>query len=226
VVLELKNVVKSYKGKRVLNNISFELKEGEIVSIFGKSGAGKSTLLRCINGLETIDKGSIRINGEYLYKQNGNYILSAKGDSLKKIRKSIGFVFQNFNLFPNLTVLENIVLAPIKVYKLEKDIVLNKANELLKKLDILDKRDCYPYELSGGQKQRVAIARACILSPKIICFDEPTSAVDDEVKKSIAQIILGLKEDNISVLIVSHDKDFSHSISDRIINIEGGKIIS
>ncbi|CDF59035.1 amino acid ABC transporter ATP-binding protein [Thermobrachium celere] len=226
MVLELKNVAKSYKGKRILDNISFEVKEGEIVSIFGKSGAGKSTLLRCINGLETIDKGSIKINGEYLYRQNGIYVEVAKGESLKKIRQSIGLVFQNFNLFSNLTVLENIILAPINVYNLDRELAVKKAELLLDRLKILDKRDFYPYELSGGQRQRVAIARACILSPKIICFDEPTSAVDDEVKKSIAEIIMEFKSEKIAVLIVSHDKEFSHSISDRIINIEGGKIIS
>ncbi|WDC85410.1 ATP-binding cassette domain-containing protein [Caloramator sp. mosi_1] len=118
-----------------------------------------------------------------MFKQNANSVEMAKGTRLKRIRQSIGYVFQNFNLFPNLTVLDNIILAPIRAYKLDKDIVMERANKLLEKLNISDKRDYYPYELSGGQKQRVAIARACILSPKIICFDEPTSAVDDEVKK-------------------------------------------
>ncbi|MCX7695006.1 MAG: amino acid ABC transporter ATP-binding protein [Caloramator sp.] len=225
-MLNVEGLIKSFRGQKVLDKVSFELKEGEIVSIFGRSGAGKSTLLRCINGLETIDRGSIKINGEYLYRENENYIEIAKGESLKRIRQSIGYVFQNFNLFPNLTVLDNIILSPVKAYKLDKDIAIEKANNLLKKLNISDKRDCYPYELSGGQKQRVAIARACILSPKIICFDEPTSAVDDEVKRSIADIIMEFKRENIAVLIVSHDKDFSYSISDRIISIEEGKIIS
>ncbi|MBZ4662581.1 MAG: Phosphonate-transporting ATPase [Caloramator sp.] len=226
MLLTVEGLVKSFRGQRVLDNVSFELNEGEVVSIFGKSGAGKSTLLRCINGLETIDEGNIKINGEYLYRQNENFIEGAKGETLKKIRQSIGYVFQNFNLFPNLTVLDNIILSPVKAYKLDKDMAIERAVKLLEKLNILDKKDCFPYELSGGQRQRVAIARACILSPKIICFDEPTSAVDDEVKKSIADIIMGFKKENMAVLIVSHDKEFSYSISDRIIKIEDGKIIS
>ncbi|GIW48619.1 MAG: polar amino acid ABC transporter ATP-binding protein [Caloramator sp.] len=225
MLLKVEGLIKSFRGQNVLDNVSFELKEGEIVSVFGKSGAGKSTLLRCINGLETIDKGSIEINGEYLYRQNGNFLEGAKGETLKKIRQSIGYVFQNFNLFPNLTVLDNIILSPIKAYKFDRDMAIKKAYGLLEKLNIIDKKDCYPYELSGGQRQRVAIARACVLSPKIICFDEPTSAVDDEVKKSIADIIMEFKRENMAVLIVSHDKEFSCSISDRIIKIEEGKII-
>lgn len=149
----------------------------------------------------------------------------ANGDSIKKIRRSLGYVFQNFNLFPNLNVMENLILSPTRVYNLTKDEAEKKAFELLKKLNIEDKANYYPYELSGGQKQRVAIARACMLTPKIICFDEPTSAVDDEVKRSIYDIIKTFKSENVAVILVSHDRDFVESISDRIINIECGKII-
>lgn len=224
MALVLDNVYKSFKGNMVLNGVSFSVDSGEVVSLFGKSGAGKSTILRCINGLEVIDKGNIIIDGEYLYKDNGNHVEIASGDVLKKIRRSVGYVFQNFNLFPNLTVMENLTLSPIRVYNINKEEAQKNAMELLTKLKIEDKANCYPYELSGGQKQRVAIARACMLSPKILCFDEPTSAVDDEVKKSIYEIIKGLVKEGMAVLLVSHDKDFVDSISDRIIYIENGKI--
>lgn len=225
MVLSVDNVSKSFKDNVVLDNINFKVNKGEVVSIFGKSGAGKSTLLRCINGLETIDKGNILVDGEYLYREVDGKVEVANGDSIKKIRRSLGYVFQNFNLFPNLNVMENLILSPTRVYNLTKDEAEKKAFELLKKLNIEDKANYYPYELSGGQKQRVAIARACMLTPKIICFDEPTSAVDDEVKRSIYDIIKTFKSENVAVILVSHDRDFVESISDRIINIECGKII-
>lgn len=225
MVLSVDNVSKSFKGNAVLDSISFGVNVGEVVSIFGKSGAGKSTLLRCINGLEIIDKGNILIDGEYLYRDVDGKIEVANGGVLKKIRQSVGYVFQNFNLFPNLNVMENLILSPTRVYNLTKDEAEKKAFELLKKLNIEDKAYFYPFELSGGQKQRVAIARACMLTPKIICFDEPTSAVDDEVKKSIYDIIKGFKSENVSVILVSHDREFVDNVSDRIINIECGKII-
>ncbi|MCX7950985.1 MAG: amino acid ABC transporter ATP-binding protein [Clostridiales bacterium] len=225
MVLSVDNVSKSFKDNVVLDNINFKVNKGEVVSIFGKSGAGKSTLLRCINGLETIDKGNILVDGEYLYREADGKVEAANGDRIKKIRRSLGYVFQNFNLFPNLNVMENLILSPTKVYNLTKDEAEKKAFELLTKLNIEDKANYYPYELSGGQKQRVAIARACMLTPKIICFDEPTSAVDDEVKRSIYDIIKAFKSENVAVILVSHDRDFVESISDRIINLECGKII-
>ncbi|MCR8744578.1 amino acid ABC transporter ATP-binding protein [Romboutsia lituseburensis] len=208
-MLEVKKLNKSFGENKVLNDISFELKSGEIGVLLGKSGTGKTTILRCINGLEEFDSGEIIVDD-----------ISIKNiKDINKIRKKTGMVFQNFNLFPHMSVLENIIQAPISVAKISREESINTAKKLLKLVDLEDKINAYPFELSGGQKQRVAIARACALTPKVLCFDEPTSALDVESIKKVINIINELKNKKIAILIITHDIGFANEIGDKIINI-------
>lgn len=208
-MLKVKKLNKSFGENKVLNDISFELKSGEIGVILGKSGTGKTTILRCINGLEEFDRGEIIVDD-----------ISIKNvKDINKIRNKTGMVFQNFNLFPHMSVLENIIQAPISVAKISKEEAINTAKKLLKLVDLEDKINSYPFELSGGQKQRVAIARACALTPKVLCFDEPTSALDAESIKKVINIINELKNKKIAILIITHDIGFANEIGDKIINI-------
>jgi polar amino acid transport system ATP-binding protein len=211
-MLKVKNLNKSFNKNTVLNNISFELNKGEIGVLLGKSGAGKTTILRCINGLEEFDSGEIIVDNEV--------IRSSK--DIKKIRGKIGMVFQNFNLFPHMSVIENIIESPVNVFKIPKEQAINTAKELLKLVDLEDKIDAYPCELSGGQQQRVAIARSCALMPKILCFDEPTSALDSDTIKRVVKIIKQLKIKGMTILIITHDVDFANELCDKIININNG----
>lgn len=210
-VLEIKNISKSFNKREVLNNFSLNVKEGEIVSIIGPSGAGKSTLLRCINGLEKIDSGEILIN---------NKSLKRKKDKIQKlINLEVGLVFQDYNLFPQYSVLKNVTLPLTTVLKIKKEEAIKEAEKLLKRMNLLEKRDSYPYELSGGEKQRVAIARAIATNPKIICFDEPTSALDPKLVMQVLEIIKDLANIGKAIIIVTHDINFAEQISDRIIEV-------
>jgi polar amino acid transport system ATP-binding protein len=224
MVLKVYGLSKSFKGNMVLDNVSFEIKKGEIAAVIGHSGAGKTTLLRCINGLEKFDRGEVIISGRYLVREVSGKMIYASNRELKAIRKSINLVFQNFNLFPHLTVLENVIEAPVHVYEVSKQTAKNEALEILKRLGLDDKVNAYPFELSGGQRQRVAIARACALEPDIICLDEPTSALDPELRDETASILRDLSKKDIAVLVISHDMDFVKRIADRIIFMERGKI--
>lgn len=215
-MLVIKNLNKSFKNNPVLKNISFNLEKGEIGVILGKSGAGKTTLIRCLNGLEQFDSGEIVIDDEVL--NNSNDIQSKKG--------RIGMVFQNFNLFPHMTVLQNIIEAPISIFKIPNDEAIKKANELLTLVDLDNKGNFYPFQLSGGQQQRVAIARACALMPKVLCFDEPTSALDKETTQNIIKIMKKLKNQGMTILIITHDIDFAKEVADKVININNGIIES
>lgn len=208
-MLKVNKLNKSFGENKILNDISFELKSGEIGVLLGKSGTGKTTILRCINGLEEFDRGEITVDD-----------ISIKNvKDINKIRNKTGMVFQNFNLFPHMSVLENIIQAPISVAKISKEEAVNTAKKLLKLVDLEDKINSYPFELSGGQKQRVAIARACALTPKVLCFDEPTSALDAESIKKVINIINELKNKKIAILIITHDIGFANEIGDKIINI-------
>ena len=204
-VLEVKNISKSYKNKKVLDNFSLDVKKGEIISIIGPSGAGKSTLLRCINGLETLEKGEIIIDNKVSKKQIS-----------KQANLEIGLIFQDYNLFPQYTVLQNITLPLTMILRKSKTEAVSQARTILRKLYLQDKENSYPYELSGGEKQRVAIARAIATNPKILCLDEPTSALDPKLVKQIYNIIKALASQGKAILIVTHDIEFAEKISDRI----------
>ena len=215
-MLTVKNLNKSFGDNKVLNNINFNIEKGEICALLGKSGAGKTTILRCINGLEDFDSGEIII--DECVMSNKNHI--------SKNRDKIGMVFQNFNLFPHMSVLENIIAAPINVLKKTKEEAIKEAKEILKMVDLEDKINSYPYELSGGQCQRVAIARACALTPKVLCFDEPTSALDVDSINKVSSIIRDLKNKGMAIIIITHDISFANNISDKIIKISDGTIIN
>ena len=220
-MLEIRNLNKSFKNVTALKDININIAKGDILSIIGESGAGKTTLLRSLTGLEKCNSGTIKIEDTYLLKNN-KYCSSKE---LLTIRKKIGLVFQGFNLFPHMTVLENIIESPIHVHKIKKDEAIADAKKLPLKLGISEKENSYPFELSGGQKQRVAIARALILNPSYICFDEPTSALDPKTTLEVANIIKSLSSD-IGVIIITHDMDFAKLISSRIVELADGKIIS
>ena len=219
-MLKINNVKKKFGNIEVLKGVNLEIAKGEILVVVGNSGGGKTTLLRCVNALEYCDEGDIEINKKILCR-NGKYV--AKND-LKEIRKDIGLVFQNFNLFPHMTVLENLIEAPQKVLKLTKQEAIKKAEETLGFLNLLEKKENYPFELSGGQKQRVAIGRALVLEPKIMCFDEPTSALDPGLTGEVAALIKSLSVKGMSMMIITHDMDFAKKVGDRIVSMNVGKL--
>ena len=224
-ILSVKNLEKKFGDLTVLKDISFNINDGEIISIIGSSGSGKSTLLRCMNQLETITSGTITIDGKTLVEtKNGSPVYAGK-DVLKEILMETGFVFQNFNLFPHYSVLRNVMEAPVCVAGVPKKQAEEKARELLKKLGLETKADAYPCELSGGQSQRVSIARALALEPKILFFDEPTSALDPELTGEVLKVIKSLTDLHITMVIVTHEMAFAKEISDRIIFMDKGVII-
>jgi len=208
-VLEVKKINKSFNKIKVLDSFSLEVETGEIVSIIGPSGAGKSTLLRSINGLEKIDSGEIIINNNII-----------KNKISKQTNLDIGLVFQDYNLFPQYSVLENVTLTLIKVLKMRKEDAIKRAKKLLEQMNLLEKINSYPYQLSGGEKQRLAIARTLATNPKIICFDEPTSALDPKLVKQIFSIIKELSKEGKAILIVTHDIKFANEISDKIVEMK------
>lgn len=201
-MLEVKNLCKEFNNRPILKDISFRLKDGEIMTIVGPSGAGKTTLLRIIAGLETKDSGEILIDGK-------SY------DPGK-----VGVVFQDFNLFPNLNVLQNITLAPTMVLKESKEEADQNAKKLLDQLQMNGREKQYPYQLSGGQKQRVAIARALAMKPRILCYDEPTSALDPNLRKEVEKMILGLKKSGLTQLIITHDLTFAKNVADQMLKVQ------
>lgn len=213
VILKINNISKSYGNEIVFKNINLEVKKGEVISIVGKSGIGKSTLLQCLNRLTEIDKGEIILNGKDI-----------KDMSVTILRRRIGLVFQEYNLFEHLTVLENLTIGLIQIQKYSKEKSVKLANNILKDIDLLDKKDKYPDELSGGQKQRVAIARTMLMKPDIILLDEPTSALDEEMKDSVLKLINRLVKEDMTLIIVSHEKEFVKKISDKIYKLNKNKI--
>ena len=223
-LVEMNHIKKAFDGYGVLQDISFSVKEGEIVSIIGPSGSGKSTLLRCATMLETIDGGEIIYLGKRAsWVENGKAVFPKKNE-LKEIQSCFGLVFQSFNLFPHYSVMKNITDAPIHVQKRDKEEVYREARELLAKMGLSDKEDAYPFQLSGGQCQRVAIARALALNPKILFFDEPTSALDPELTGEVLKVIKSLADLDITMVIVTHEMEFAKNISDRIIFMDKGLI--
>lgn len=219
-MLKINNVRKKFGNTEVLKGVNLEIAQGEILVVVGHSGGGKTTLLRCVNALEHCDNGDIEINGKTLCK-DGKYV---EKNQLKEIRKDIGLVFQNFNLFPHMTVLENLIEAPQRVLGWSKEESIKKAEETLGFLNLLEKKNNFPFELSGGQKQRVAIGRALVLEPKIMCFDEPTSALDPGLTGEVANLIKSLSSKGMSMMIITHDMDFAKNVSDRIVSMNEGKL--
>ncbi|MGN0569340.1 MAG: amino acid ABC transporter ATP-binding protein [Candidatus Fimenecus sp.] len=221
-LLEVKNIYKSFGKTEVLKGIDFSLEKGEALAIIGSSGSGKTTLLRCLNFLETPDSGTITVNGETLFDAAVNKKLS--DEEIRKKRLHFGLVFQNFNLFPQYTVLKNVTLAPALLKKGSAEEINEKAVSLIKSVGLSEKMNSYPCELSGGQQQRVAIARALAMSPDILCFDEPTSALDPELTGEVLRVIRELKDENTTMIIVTHEMNFAKNVSDKVIFMADGII--
>jgi len=225
-MIEAKNVYKSFGNLQVLKGVSLNVNKGEVVAVIGPSGSGKSTLLRCIIHLEVIDKGSIIIGGQPIaYEDEEGRATYVPDKQIRQICKKVGMVFQNFNLFPHKTVLENIIEAPIVVNKMPKKEAIDMAEALLERVGLLDKRDSYPSQLSGGQKQRVAIARALAMKPDIMLFDEPTSALDPELTGEVLKVMRDLAEDRMTMVVVTHEMGFAREVGHRIVFMDGGEII-
>ncbi len=224
VYLEMNHVKKSFDDLEVLKDISFQVNQGEVVSIIGPSGSGKSTLLRCATLLETMDCGDLSFIGESAATIVNGKTVYAKNAKLNEIKSVFGLVFQNFNLFPHFSVLKNVMDAPVHVQKRPKEEAKKEAMELLDKMGLADKADYYPCQLSGGQQQRVAIARALALNPKVLFFDEPTSALDPELTGEVLKVIKSLAETKMTMVIVTHEMEFARNISDRIIFMDKGVI--
>ena len=215
-LLEIKNLKKSYEGNLILNDLSMNVEKGEVIVIVGPSGCGKSTLLRTINGLEEIEGGEIYLDGEKISNRKKDMYL---------VRQKIGMVFQSYDLFPNLTVLGNILLGPMKAQKRTKAEATKEALSLLDRVGLLDKKDSYPRQLSGGQKQRVAIVRALCMHPEIMLFDEVTAALDPEMVREVLDVMIDLAKEGKTMLIVTHQMQFARAIADKVVFIDGGKII-
>ncbi len=231
-ILEIKDMYKSFGNTKVLKGVNLSLNEGEVLSVIGSSGSGKTTLMRCINFLERADAGQVLLDGEVIYDGESDRQMSAK--QIRKIQLNFGFVFQQFNLFPQYSVLENITLAPLLLAKERPDYKERKAEiiaeikenalSLIERVGLSDKVDNYPCQLSGGQQQRVSIARALALKPKILFFDEPTSALDPELTGEILKVIRKLAEDNITMVIVTHEINFARNVSDKVIFMADGVV--
>ena len=225
-MISAKGIHKAFGGNEVLRGVSLELLRGEVVAVIGPSGSGKSTFLRCLNHLETIDRGSIQIEGEVLAQNDASgkaqYVPEAQ---IRQIGRKMGMVFQSFNLFPHLTVLENLIEAPMLVKKMKREEIVPKAESLLAKVGLSAKRDAYPNRLSGGQKQRVAIARALCMDPDIMLFDEPTSALDPELTGEVLRTMRELADEHMTMLVVTHEMGFAREVANRVIFMDGGHIV-
>ncbi|HBD65299.1 MAG TPA: glutamine ABC transporter ATP-binding protein [Clostridiales bacterium] len=215
-LLEIEHLKKSYDSNIVLKDISLDIHKGEVVVVVGPSGCGKSTLLRCINGLEDIQGGDILLNGE---------IISNRKRNMHLVRQKVGMVFQSYELFPHMTILENITLGPVKAQKRNQSEAVSEAEELLRRVNLIDKKDAYPRQLSGGQKQRVAIVRALCMHPEIMLFDEVTAALDPEMVREVLDVMLGLAREGSTMVIVTHEMQFARAIADRVVFIDSGEIV-
>ncbi|MEY8353640.1 amino acid ABC transporter ATP-binding protein [Lachnospiraceae bacterium 54-53] len=216
-ILKIEDLRKSYEnGQPVLKDISFALEKGEVVVVVGPSGCGKSTFLRCMNMLEPIDSGTIRFKDQTIDRSSRE---------VYEIRQKIGMVFQSYDLFPHKTILGNILLAPLKVQKRDKNEVILEAEQLLERVGLLDKKDAYPRQLSGGQKQRVAIVRALIMHPEILLLDEITAALDPEMVREVLQVVLELAKDGMTMVIVTHEMEFARAVADRVFFMDQGVVV-
>ncbi len=215
VLLEIMGLHKEYDGITALENINLSIKKGEVVVALGPSGCGKSTLLRCLNGLESIQGGDIKFRNKSLINKDVNW---------QEIRQHIGMVFQSYDLFPHMTVMENILLGPIKVQKRNKFKVMEQAKQLLDRVGLLERLNSYPRQLSGGQKQRIAIVRALCMNPDIMLFDEVTASLDPEMVREVLEVILGLAKQGMTMVIVTHEMSFAQAVADKIVFIDKGSI--
>lgn len=218
------NIWKKFNNLEVLKGIDLEVNEGEVVAVIGPSGGGKSTLLRCLNKLETIDKGSITIDGEELCRETSGGTEYVKNNDVRRIACKMGMVFQQFNLFPHMTVLENLIEAPVNVQKRDKAEVIKEAEVLLAKVGLSEKRDVYPRKLSGGQQQRVAIARALAMKPAIMLFDEPTSSLDPELTGEVLRTMRELADEKMTMVVVTHEMGFAHEVATKVVFMADGHV--
>lgn len=218
------NIWKKFNNLEVLKGIDLEVNEGEVVAVIGPSGGGKSTLLRCLNKLETIDKGSITIDDEELCRETSGGTEYVKNNDVRRIACKMGMVFQQFNLFPHMTVLENLIEAPVNVQKRDKAEVIKEAEVLLAKVGLSDKRDVYPRKLSGGQQQRVAIARALAMKPAIMLFDEPTSSLDPELTGEVLRTMRELADEKMTMVVVTHEMGFAREVATKVVFMADGHV--
>ena len=225
-MIQMEKIYKSFAQTEVLHNVSLSVQKGEVVAVIGPSGSGKSTLLRCLSRLEVIDRGSISVEGEVLAADiPGEKSRYADEREARRICRKMGMVFQHFNLFPHLTVLENVIEAPQVVQGLSREAIIPEAEALLRKVGLLEKKDAYPSRLSGGQKQRVAIARALAMKPDIMLFDEPTSALDPELTGEVLKAMRQLAEEHMTMVVVTHEMAFAREVAHRVIFMDKGEIV-
>lgn len=215
-ILRIRDISKKYEDLVVLDHLNMQVKSGEVVVIVGPSGCGKSTLLRCINALERIDDGEVILNGK---------VIDPHDKQMSKVREKIGMVFQSYELFPHKTVLQNLVLAPVRVKKMDRKEAEKEALRLLERVGLLSKKNNYPRQLSGGQKQRVAIVRALMMNPEILLLDEITAALDPEMVREVLEVVLNLAKEGRTMIIVTHELPFAKAVADRVVFIDGGRII-
>ncbi|MCU1582886.1 MAG: amino acid transporter ATP-binding protein [Microbacteriaceae bacterium] len=225
-MVESARVSKSFGSNQVLKSISLTVNRGEVLCLVGPSGSGKSTFLRCINHLETVDAGRLRVDGTLVgYREKGDKLLELHPKEAALQRREIGMVFQRFNLFPHMTALENVIEAPIRVNRVPKADAIRRANELLARVGLADKGNAYPAHLSGGQQQRVAIARALAMDPKLMLFDEPTSALDPELVGEVLDVMKQLAKDGMTMIVVTHEMGFAREVADSLVFMDGGVVV-
>lgn len=224
-MLKATQIKKNFGTLEVLQGVDLEVKKGDVVAVIGPSGSGKSTLLRCINLLETADGGSLEIDGEHLFHEEHGKVVYADAQKKRALRKRLGLVFQDFNLFPHLSVMQNLMLAPLQEENADKQAIEADCRELLRKVGLSDKEKSYPFELSGGQKQRVAIARALALRPEILCFDEPTSALDPELTAEVLACIKQLAAEHMTMVVVTHEMGFAGEVANEVLFMDNGAVI-
>ena len=216
ILIDVKNLSKAFDDVSVLENVDLQIRKGEVVAIIGPSGCGKSTFIRTLNQLEKVTGGNILLDGEDI---------TSKSADINQIRRRVGMVFQHFNLFPHLTILQNLTLAPVKLKIMSQKEAQDKASQLLKRVGLYDKKDSYPDSLSGGQKQRIAIARALVMNPEVMLFDEPTSALDPEMVGEVLSLMKELADEGMTMVVVTHEMRFAREVADRVIFMADGKIL-
>lgn len=224
-ILKVENLRKIFDGEVILDDVSLEINKGEVIAVIGPSGSGKSTLLRCLTLLERVELGKISVAGDTMVETINGKPHYAPEETLRKIRLKLGMVFQNFNLFPHFSVLQNITEAPVHVAGMSYETAKANALELLEKVGLTDKAESYPYQLSGGQSQRVAIARAMAMKPEVLFFDEPTSALDPELTGEVLKVIRALAAEHMTMMVVTHEMAFARDVADRVIFMDNGRII-